>query len=59
MASSKLKTLYIFKFLSDYTDEANPLSTTELINMLEKVGIKTERKSIYSDIKILNEMPLL
>lgn len=56
MASSKLKTLYIFKFLSDYTDEANPLSTTELINMLEKVGIKTERKSIYSDIKILNEI---
>lgn len=56
MASTKLKTLYIFKFLSDYTDESNPLSTTELIDMLEQVGIKTERKSIYSDIKILNEI---
>ena len=56
MASSKLKTLYIYKFLSDYTDEANPLSTTELISMLEQVGIKTERKSIYSDIKTLNEI---
>ncbi len=56
MASSKLKTLYIFKFLNDYTDENNPLSTTELIDMLSQVGIKTERKSIYSDVKILNQI---
>lgn len=56
MASSKLKTLYIFKFLNDYTDENNSLSTTELIDMLSQVGIKTERKSIYSDVKILNQI---
>ncbi len=56
MASSKLKTLYIFKFLNDYTDENNTLSTTELIDMLSQVGIKTERKSIYSDVKILNQI---
>lgn len=56
MASSKTKTLLIYKFLSDYSDENNPLSTTDLIAMLEKEGIKCERKSIYADIKTLNEI---
>ncbi len=56
MASSKLKTLLIYKLLNQYSDEDNPLSTTELIEMLKKEGIKCERKSIYSDIKILNDI---
>lgn len=56
MASSKLKTLYIFKFLNDYSDETNPLSSVELINMLDEKGIKCERKSIYADIKMLNNI---
>lgn len=56
MASSKLKTLLIYKLLNQYSDEDNPLSTTELIEMLKKEGIGCERKSIYSDIKILNDI---
>ena len=55
MQSTKLKTLLIYKYLSENSDEQNPVSTTELINMLKKNGITAERKSIYSDIKILNE----
>ena len=54
MASSKIKTLLIFKYLNEYSDENNPLSTTELISLLEKDGISCERKSIYTDIKTLN-----
>ena len=36
MASSKTKTLLIFKYLNDYSDENNPLSTTDLIDLLMK-----------------------
>lgn len=56
MASSKLKTLLIFKYLSDFSDEGHPLSAIDLITMLKEDGIICERKSIYSDIKILNKI---
>ena len=56
MASKKLKTLLIYKYLKDFSDEDNPLSSTELINMLQADGIEAERKSIYADIKSLNRI---
>lgn len=56
MASSKIKTLLVFKYLNDYSDESHPLSTTDLIEMLEKDGINCERKSIYADVKTLNQL---
>lgn len=56
MASSKVKTLLIYKYLKDYSDENNPLSTTELIELLKQDGFKCERKSIYADVKVLNEI---
>lgn len=56
MQTSKLKTLFIYKFLETYSDENNPISTTELIKMLSDNGLKCERKSIYADIDALKEM---
>lgn len=56
MQKSKLKTLMIYHLLDRYSDEEHPLSTTDLIDMLEKRDIKCERKSIYADIEALNEM---
>lgn len=56
MASSKMKTIMIYKYLNEFSDEDHPLSTTELIEMLDKDGLKCERKSIYADIKSLNEI---
>ncbi|MBR3148993.1 MAG: WYL domain-containing protein, partial [Eubacterium sp.] len=56
MASSKTKTLLILKYLSEYSDENNPLTTTDLIEFLKKDGITCERKSIYSDVKTLNSV---
>lgn len=56
MASSKTKTLLIFKFLNDFSDQEHPLSTTELIRMLRDEGYECERKSIYADIKALNDI---
>lgn len=56
MASSKTKTLLIYKYLVDYSDENNPLSTTDLINLLMKDGTLCERKSIYADIAVLRSV---
>ena len=56
MQYSKLKTLLIYNILEKYSDEEHPLSTTDLISMLEKKGVKCERKSIYADIAALNDI---
>lgn len=55
MQTSKLKTLLIYKYLEEFSDVENPVSTTTLINMLKEKGISAERKSIYADVKALNE----
>lgn len=50
---SKLRLLYIGKMLQD-TDEANPLTNTEMMQILEdKYGITTHRTTIPSDIDLL------
>lgn len=56
MASSKMKTIMIYKYLNEMSDEDNPLSTTELIELLRKDGYSCERKSIYADVQALNEL---
>lgn len=42
--------------LERYSDEDNPLSTTDLMSLLAEKGITCERKSIYADIKALREI---
>ncbi len=54
----KLKLLYLKKILSEQTDEDNPLSANELVEKLNLYGIIAERKSIYADIKLLEEFGL-
>lgn len=56
MQTSKLKTLLIYKYLEEFSDDETPVSTTELISMLKEKGIAAERKSIYADIKALNQI---
>jgi predicted DNA-binding transcriptional regulator YafY len=51
----KLKLLYIIKILERETDEYHYISMKSLIAKLEEEGIKAERKSIYSDIRLLND----
>ena len=53
-----LKLLYIKDYLTHYTDEEHPASTAALIAHLEGLGIKAERKSIYSDLKALEDYGL-
>ena len=57
-ADIKKKTLLIKDYLLKYSDEENPVSTNELIEMLKNNGIECERKSIYNDISILGDCGL-
>lgn len=51
----KLKLLYLRDYLRQNTDEEHPASVQELIDHLAGHDIRAERKSIYDDIRSLNE----
>ncbi len=57
-SSGKKKLLLTAEYLMKYSDEDNPVSTAELIDMLEKNGISCERKSVYTDIETLSDFGL-
>ena len=50
----KLKLLYLKDYLCQNTDEAHPASLQTLIEHLNNLGIRGERKSLYSDLSALN-----
>ncbi len=52
-SEQKKKALIILQYLWEKSDEDHPLPTTAIIDYLENMGIKAERKSIYSDIEML------
>lgn len=52
-SEQKKKAMMILRYLWENTDEEHPLSTAAIIDYLENIGIKAERKSIYSDIEML------
>lgn len=53
---TKPRILYLLKILQQYTDEEHPLSTNQLIDMLnEKYGISAHRTTLYKDIAALQE----
>ena len=51
----KIKILKLYEILSSESDEANPLSTQDLIDKLKAQGINVERKTLYDDIALLNQ----
>lgn len=52
-ANQKLKILYILQYLMQKSDEAHPVTEKQIENELLLHGISAERKSIYSDINVL------
>lgn len=54
----KQKLLYLKKILLEKTDENHGLTANEIKSALEAYGIKTERKSLYDDLKILENFGL-
>ncbi len=51
----KLKLLYLRDFLRKNTDEKHPAPVQSIIAHLESKGIHAERKSIYDDLRLLEE----
>lgn len=51
----KLKLLYLRDYLCKNTDEMHPASVQKLIDYLAMQDIQAERKSIYDDIRNLND----
>ena len=53
---SKPRIIYLLRILEQYTDEEHPLTTKQLIEMLnEKYGISTYRTTIAKDVVALQE----
>ena len=51
----RLKLLKIWELLRQATDEAHPMSSVELLERLEAIDIKCDRRTLYADIQALNE----
>lgn len=54
----KQKLLYLQKIMLEKTDESHGLTVSEIKSELGNYGIKTERKSLYDDFKILETFGL-
>ncbi len=49
----RLKIIYLYKILTEQTDEQHGLTMNELIERLEACGIPAARKALYEDIEAL------
>lgn len=54
-SNSKLKTLVLADILREQTDEDHPMSATELCQELSNYNIDAERKSIYTNLSVLED----
>lgn len=52
-ANQKLKPLLLRQYLEQNSDEKHPVTTAQLIEYLASEGISAERKSVYSDLEML------
>ncbi|MFA7674063.1 MAG: WYL domain-containing protein, partial [Clostridia bacterium] len=55
-AEQKAKMMLIYKMLYEKTDENHNMTVNDMIEELNAMGIKAERKSIYNDLKVLKDM---
>jgi predicted DNA-binding transcriptional regulator YafY len=51
----KLKILYLMKLFMEETDEDHPFTMTEIIRWLAARDIEAERRSVYEDIRLLQD----
>lgn len=58
MASTerKLKTLRVLQLLLEWSDPEHPLTAEEIISLLGKYDLDADRRSIYSDIAVINQL---
>ncbi len=54
--SNKKRVMTVLEFLKENTNQNHPVKTESIVAYLEGQGFKVERKTIYNDVKELNEM---
>ena len=59
VSRQKQKLLFLRELMLTKTDESNPLTGKEIIDILAKNGIREERKTLYDDIAALSESGLI
>lgn len=52
--NQKIKLLKVFEILRHESDEDSPLTTNEILFKLKELGICCDRRTLYSDINLLN-----
>ena len=57
-SNQKLKLLYLAKIFSEKTDDEHGITMPEIIDELNKYGVKADRKTIYHDIEELRTFGL-
>ncbi len=57
-SNGKMRLLRTAEYLLKYSDEENPVSASDIINMLGRNEIGCERKAVYSDIETLTDFGL-
>lgn len=55
MPSTKIKLLELLRIFEELTDEEHRLNAAELTALINRRGLKVERKAIYRDIAALNQ----
>lgn len=53
---NKIRLLKLLEIFIKYSDDNHFLSLREILSLLEEENIKTERKTLYDDIKLLNSL---
>lgn len=56
--NQKLKLLFLMQILQERTDDNHGLTMQEIIDALQACDVTAERKSIYTDIELLNQWGL-
>ena len=56
--NQRLKILYLYKILTEQTDEEHTITMPEIIRQLESYGISAGRKALYEDIDALRSFGL-
>ena len=51
--NTKLKLLRLLEILQSESTQQKPLSTSQICQRLEKMGMHCERRTLYRDIKLL------
>jgi len=55
-SGQKMKLYYLKQILEEHTDDKHTLSMSQIITLLSNFGIEAERKSIYTDMDILDDI---